>query len=136
LRSGPNDPRLTVLPLDGISLELEHPWMLRLADVPRALAARGYAPGARGELELDVSDDLLASNAGRFVLSVAGGEGTVRRGGSGVLRVDVRGLAALYTGHLGPWALRAAGLADGDDAALEQAAALFDGPAPWMVDWF
>jgi hypothetical protein len=32
--------------------------------------------------------------------------------------------------------LRASGFADGDDAALASASAVFAGPSPWMADHF
>jgi predicted acetyltransferase len=111
-------------------------WLLRIVDVCGALAARGYPQGAEVEVHLEVRDTLLPANDGRFVLTIANGQGEVREGGRGGLRVDVRGLATLYSGHLSPEELRATGLLDGEPRDLAAAALAFAGPAPWMPDMF
>lgn len=111
-------------------------WMLRIVDVRGALEARGYAPGLDGELHLEVRDDVLPWNDGRFVLAVTGGNGKVRKGGRGRLRIDVRGLASLYTGYLGAEELLATDYIEGPDKDLAAATAAFAGPAPWLADFF
>jgi predicted acetyltransferase len=60
----------------------------------------------------------------------------VRPGGDGRLRLDVRALAPLYSGHLSPHALHAVGALEADEGSLAVAAALFGGPAPAMPDMF
>ena len=110
--------------------------LLRLVDVPAALEARGYPPGLHAELHLDVSDDVLPQNNERFTVEVEGERASVRQGGRGELRIDVRGLAPLYTGHLSPGELKSTGYLDGPDQAIATAAALFAGPSPWMPDDF
>jgi len=111
-------------------------WMVRVIDVRKALAARGYSPAVRARVDFEVRDDLLPANNARFVLEVEDGEVRVRKGGRGTLRIDVRGLAALYTGFLSPHQLAAGGLAEGKPAALASAAAVFAGPSPWLVEIF
>ena len=111
-------------------------WMVRILDVARALEARGFPPDLECELSLDVRDDVLPHNAQRFVLEVCKGRGRVRKGGRGKLRIDVRGLAALYTGHWLPADLVAVGLLDGPERDCATASTLFAGPAPWMPDFF
>jgi predicted acetyltransferase len=133
---GPDDAILAHLPEPSYRVTLLHHWMLRIVHVPRALEARGYARGLAAELHLAVRDPLVRDNAGRFVLEVAGGRGSVRRGGSGRLALDVRALAPLFSGRLAPAALRVAGLLDGPPAEMEAAAAVFAGPAPSMPDMF
>src|SRR5262249_31986324 len=109
----------------------------RVLDVAAAMTARGFPPGVSGEVHVDVAgDDIVPENAGRWLLRVEDGRAEVERGGRGTLRTDVRGLAALYTGFHSPADLRAAGFADGDDASLASATALFAGPHPWMADHF
>jgi predicted acetyltransferase len=111
-------------------------WMLRIVDVAGALAARGYPPGLRAELHFDVRDDFLPANAGRYVLTVIGGQGDVQRGGQGRIRLDVRELAALYTGFMAPIELQALGAIAGPPADLARAGSVFAGPRPWLPDMF
>ena len=129
----PDDPALLCLPERCWTARLTDHWMVRLVDLPAALEARGWPPGVSGEVHLDVQDAALPENGGRWVLRVSDGRASVSRGGSGAFSVDVRGLASLYAGHLGPEALVVAGLASG---SARDAAALFAGPAPWMPDFF
>lgn len=111
-------------------------WMLRIVDVTGALGARGYPPGITAELHLDVHDDLLPTNHGRFVLQVADGRGQAHPGGQGRLRLGIRELAALYTGHMAPAELCAAGAIEAINADLALAGAIFAGPRPWFSDMF
>lgn len=136
-RSGPADPLLAQLAEMTYTVTSQTPWMVRLVDIPAALAARGYAPGVTAELHLDVhGDDVLPQNNGRFVLHVADGRGRVEPGGRGSFHVHLRGLAALYTGYFSPMDLPLAGLAAGPESDLMRAEAVFSGPVPWMRDEF
>jgi predicted acetyltransferase len=130
------DPMLGLLPEATWKVERAHRWFLRVAHLERALALRGYAPGAEGELHLDVTDAQLPANAGRYVLRVRNGAASLERGGRGDLKCDARGLAPLYSGFLPPAELRAIGWIDGPDAALETASRIFAGPEPWMPEIF
>ena len=132
----PADPLFTFIANQAHKVEWQMDWLLRIVDVRGALAARGYPPGAEVEVHLAVRDDLLPANDGQFVLTVSNGQGEVREGGRGGLRVDVRGLATLYSGRLSPEELRATGLLDGEPRDLAAAALAFAGPAPWMPDMF
>ncbi|MEJ7654791.1 MAG: sterol carrier protein domain-containing protein [Chloroflexia bacterium] len=113
----------------------EH-WLLRIVDMRTALEARGYPEGVEAELHLDISDDVLPWNNGRFVLAVSGGRGAVREGGEGRLKLDVRGLSQLYTGYLSAQELQMTGYIEGDGRDLSRADAVFAGPTPWMPDEF
>jgi len=82
--------------------------MLRVIDVSKAGKA-GLSFGHRNQLHLEVKDDLLPENNGKFVLSVANGQG-VKRGGLGELKLDVRfrpPSTRLFTPHhlqlIGQW---------------------------------
>ena len=114
----------------------DHRWLLRIVEVRKALETRGYPEDAAGELHVDIQDDLLSANHGRFVLSVADGRGEVRPGGRGDLRTDIRGLAPLYSGLFTPAVLRMTGQIETDDRTLATAARLFAGPEPWMAEMF
>lgn len=106
-----------------------------MTDVAAALKLRGYPP-LDAQLELDIADDSLPENAGRYVLSLRAGKATVARGGEGLIRVDVRGLAAIYSGFTHPSDVQAAGLLDAERAEIARLGAVFAGPAPFILDAF
>lgn len=133
---GPSHPALMLLPRQKYKLEFNYYWMIRIINVAKALSGRGYSAGLKLDMELDITDAVLPENAGRWTLRVEGGRGEVARGGSGRLRCDIRGLAAMYTGHLAPRALALTDLVRGDEADLRAAEAVFGGGSPWMTDFF
>jgi predicted acetyltransferase len=133
--AGPSSTLLPLLPEQPYRIQLQMIWMTRIVDVVRALETRGYPPGAKVSLDLEVIDTVLFENRDRFVLDVEDGVGRVRHGGQGRLRMDIRGLVPLYTGFMSAPALRNAGLLEGEEATLE-AARVFAGPAPGMPDMF
>lgn len=138
LWSGPaNDPFLC-LPDESRYIKVAdwHRWMLRIVDVPKALEARGYPLHVKAELHLEVIDDIIPENAGRYVLSVEAGTATVAPGGNGKLSLDIKGLAPLYTGMMTAAELQSIGWIDGDDLALHKADTIFRGPQPWIVEMF
>lgn len=130
------EPLLALVPEQTYKIVHLERWLLRVVDVPKALMLRGYPVGVETELHLEVWDDLLPENNGRFTLAVSKGRGEVTKGGRGELRLDVRGLAPLYTGLFTPYQLQAIGLIEATDVALSTAAMLFAGSEPWMSDHF
>jgi predicted acetyltransferase len=82
---------------------------LRIVDLPAALAARQYA--ADVDLVLDVTDDLLTHNAGRWRLraSAFGGASCERTTDEADLACDVKALGAAYLGDQVLGGLAAAG---------------------------
>jgi predicted acetyltransferase len=134
--SGPNDPLLALLAEQPYKLTSRLFWMLRIVDVRAALAARGYSAHINSELHLRVRDAALPANSGDFVLRVREGRATTERGGSGRLEIDIRGLAALYSGHRSPAQLAAIGELSGPPPELAAAESTFAGPSPWMRDGF
>jgi predicted acetyltransferase len=124
-----------MLPEATAKVEAYQRWMLRIVDVDRALLARGW-PSMRASVHLDVVDDSLPANQGRRVLSVHEGKADVAAGGRGDVRIDVRGLAALYSGFTTPHALVAQGLASGTDDAMAALRSMFAGPEPWCCDYY
>ena len=133
---GPAEPLLALLAEPTFAVRLGHYWMVRVTHVANALEARGWPAGVTGDLELEVRDELCAENDGRFTLQVSAERGAVRRGGSGTLRLSVRAVAPLYTGHASASALAAQGWLEGDARTLALADALFAGAAPAMSDFF
>ena len=129
-------PALIALPEQSYRVRLDHHWMLRIVDVRKALALRGYPLGLRAEVHLAIRDEVIRANAGRWVLSIDDGHARVRRGGRGDLALHIRTLAPLYTGHLAPLELRALGLLQADPTRAAAASPVFAGPPPGTADMF
>ena len=110
--------------------------MLRIIDVVKALEKRGYPAGIETELHLEVTDEAIDSNNGRFCLKVSQGRGEVTKGGKGELQIGIRGLASLYTGLFTPTQLQLTGYLQTESEALLTAKLLFCGSNPWMADQF
>ncbi|MCB9676908.1 MAG: GNAT family N-acetyltransferase [Alphaproteobacteria bacterium] len=133
---GPSAPLIDLLPEHRVDVKLHEPWLLRVVDVKRALEARGWPPGFAATLDLDVRDPLVRANERRLRVGIADGRATVEEGGTGALRVGVRGLAGLFTGYATPHDLALRGELAGTDDAMRTATAAFAGPAPSLVDFF
>jgi predicted acetyltransferase len=137
----PSDEPL-VWALDDVrSLEItgmrEFLW-LRLVDAPHALRARRYE--IAGDLVLEISDPVLASNRGRFHLRTeAGGSAECEPVDAHVdISLDIAALATAYLGATTFTTLARAGrLRSASPSALRRADLLFgSAPAPWAVmDW-
>ncbi len=128
--------RMLLLPEQSATIEKRDCWMLRIINLPVALSKRGYPPNVETKLHLEVTDDLIAPNNGKFCLQISQGWGEVTEGGKAELKLDIRALAALYTGLFTPYQLQQAGYLEGSVAALATAAQLFAGSEPWMSDFF
>ncbi|BAY82430.1 GCN5-related N-acetyltransferase [Calothrix parasitica NIES-267] len=111
-------------------------WMLRVINVEKAFSARGYCSGIETELHLEITDDLIAENNGKFVLSVVDGRGNIEKGGKGELKLDIRELASLFTGLFSPQQLQLTGKLDGEEQVISTATQIFAGTSPWMMDFF
>ncbi len=133
---GANDMILFLMPEQKQKVFRSLDLMLRIVNVTHALSARGYPPSVQAELHLDLTDELLPANNGRWVLRVADGRGVVEPGGQGRLRMHVRDLAALYTGYYNAIEQRQAGTLTGEPADLAAASLVFSGPRPWLPDMF
>lgn len=125
-----------LLPEQTLDPKFVERWVLRIINVEKALAARGYPSGVESELHLEVQDDLLDANQGKFILSVANRRGEVTRGGKGEMKLDVRSLAPLYTNLFTPQQLQQMGYLQATESAIATATALFANSSPWMPDFF
>jgi predicted acetyltransferase len=106
---------------------------VRLVDVGAALSARTY--NGDGEVVLEVTDELLPENAGRWRVGAAGAE---RTDAEPDLRLDVSALGTVYLGGFGFGDLvRASRAEELSPGAAERADALF-GTAiqPWCAEIF
>ncbi|SDG79995.1 Predicted acetyltransferase [Sinosporangium album] len=137
----PVDDLLPLLVADGDVVTVKKRWpalWLRLSDVPAALSGRGYA--APVDLVLDIADERLPANHGRFRLTVAAGghAGCGRTDDRADLSLHVRDLAAAYLGDTPVSTLVRAGLVTEHTpgAARRLDAALHTPLAPFTADEF
>lgn len=137
LVSWPTDPLLVELSELDTTVAMQEYWMTRLVDAPGAVAARGYPPGLEVTVPLRITDRRVAANDGAFVLEVADGDGRLTPGGDGRVTVDVHDLAALYTGFTPARVLaRRGGLPGSTRADVQALGWAFDGPTPWLREYF
>lgn len=136
-------PLIALLPERIAQMKVHFHWMARIVDVEKALTARGYSPHVKAKVSFAVRDDVLPENESAYTIEVDGGSAQVKRGGSGDMLIDIRGLAALYTGHMTADDLIVTGqlqmardARDGGRAALDALNAIFTGPQPWLGDMF
>lgn len=127
------DPAVRDLLLDLPTLHdvRNHPWMLRVVDLPAAVAARGW-PASRPPrtlaVDIEVIDEHAPWHAGRRRI-VADGDGVrCEPGGSGEVRMHARALGPWYAGSADTAMLRRAGLLTGDTAAAAALDALTGAP--------
>lgn len=132
----PGDRLIALLPEQRYKMIDGFDWVLRIIDVRSALTSRGYQPSLRAELHLDVNDDLFEHNNGRWLVAIADGQAEVRPGGDGRIRLGIRDLAGLYSGHLKPVTLQFSGALSGPDEDLALLELVFSGPAPRLTDPF
>jgi len=136
LAAGPADP-LLLLTGERVCEPLErNDWMLRIVDVKAALESRGWPSAISAEVSLRIRDEVLPQNDGCFTLRVAGGAAAVRPARSAATALDIRGLAALYSGWLSPYQLRQAGYLRGATGSDPLLRSLFGGAPAWMPDFF
>lgn len=120
-----------------VSMRLTPLYQIRLVDVEKALAARGYA-GPAGEVVIEVTDDCAEWNCGTWALAVRDGTPKVRRSTrSPDISFDQRQLAQLYSGHLPPDELsRRDGVTVHRPVAVETLRGWFDPRPPYILDYF
>ncbi len=134
---GPLHPIVPLLDQQRYSVERKDYWMIRVVDVAKALATRGWAPGVNAETTLELRDDLVGANAGTWKIRVRDGRAEASRGSSGgAIRLDARGMAAIYSGMFSATQAALAGLVEGDASAIAAADAIFPGGCPWMIEMF
>jgi predicted acetyltransferase len=112
--------------------QLNDAMWVRIVDLPRALAGRSYS--APVDVVLEVRDDIVASNAGRWRLRAAGGDGVCEpASGAADLVMDIAQLGSAYLGGTRVGALAEAGLVTElrPGAVRQLSAALAWDPAPW-----
>ena len=127
--TSPGDPLHPYLRSSYVNAKIEPDQMLRLVDVEAALSLLDRA--ADEPLVLEVADEVIPENAGRYTV---GAEGVVRGAeASETVALDVRQLAQLYAGYLPARRLTRHGLVEpASEQALELLEALFPVGDPWV----
>jgi predicted acetyltransferase len=117
-----------------------HPWMLRVVDLPAAVAARGWPLAAALRplsVDVEVADEHAPWQAGRHRIVFDGDAVFCEPGGTGAVRLHARALGPWYAGSADTAMLRRAGLLEGDVKAAAVLDALTGAPHPVrMADSF
>lgn len=134
--TAPDDPFWLALPWPGPSIALHSHWMLRLVDLPAAIAERGFAAGPVVVVDLQVHDPVIESNDGAWRLIIKDGRGRIEPGGSGSVQITIDAFAALYSGFQSCNQLAVRGLLQGGSGPCSALDAAFLGASPWTPDIF
>jgi predicted acetyltransferase len=112
--------------------------MLRLVDMPGAVAARGFLVDDVEPIDIEVRDPLAPWNEGQWRLAVEDGKGRLEPGGTGRLALDAATFAALWSGWASPWHLAAAGrLPDATNVDLAALQRMFAARStPHVLDFY
>lgn len=117
-----------------------HPWMLRVIDLPTAVAARGWPLTALMRpfaVDIEVIDEHAPWQAGRHRIVSDGDAVFCEPGGTGAVRLHARALGPWFAGSADTQMLRRAGLLEGDAKIAAQLDALTGAPRPVrMADSF
>lgn len=136
---GPADDLLFLLlgASDPLAVRSEIRWMLRLVDAAGAVAARGWRPGLRGRVDLEIADEHAPWNAGRWRLEVDQGAASLVPGGAGTIEVGIGALSSWWAGYARARTLAATGLLRAaDEPALATLDALGATSPPVLVDFY
>ena len=110
--------------------------MTRILDVQAALVARDGGV-FDGGLHLEVADQQIPRNNGRFVVTHTGDGLEVEEGGSGRVTMMINDLSAMFTGFRSPESLALRGrLGDATGKDIEALTRLFAAPQPTLIDSF
>lgn len=143
--TGPTNPLLLALPEQTYKpMLLRDHWMLRIVDLKAALEQRDWPRGIEATLTLDVQDESLRANSGRWSIRCADGRAKARRLDRGVksrgpaISCDIGALASLYAGFAPAQHLALSGRVKGDDESIALASALFASTrgVPMLTDMF
>ncbi|MBX3401778.1 MAG: GNAT family N-acetyltransferase [Phycisphaeraceae bacterium] len=143
--TGPTNPLLIALPEQTYKpMLLRDHWMLRLVDLKAALEQRAWPRGIDATLTLDVKDENLSGNTGRWSLKVSDERATVRKLARGTkprgaaIKCDIGALATLYAGFASAEQLALGGRVEGSPDSLAIASALFASTrgVPMLTDMF
>jgi predicted acetyltransferase len=125
-----------------VELRSDFFWMARGLNLAAALATRGYNTALRGSVVLAVDDPVLpppvGTDARAYRLTVAGGVAEVLPADAEDVQVHLhaRAVGPLFTGFRSAGELAGAGLAEGDEDALDWLSCAFASSPPFLLDFF
>ncbi len=131
---GANDLFFQMIPNREAIISSSYEWLLRILDVRMAIEARGYPPGFELGFSLEVADDLIKENNGKYHVEISGGRASVSEALHADLVIDMRGFASLYTGYLSPWDLYRLGHLKGKPGGLDNLSGVFSSYVPGTPD--
>ncbi|MHB8513520.1 MAG: GNAT family N-acetyltransferase [Actinomycetota bacterium] len=134
--SAPVEPLQVLFREQPIEVKWRMNAMVRVLDVQAALQARGYDDEASGSVTFEVHDDLIPENHGPWSLRLESGKAFVEPAEKAAAKLSVNALSAIYTGFLKPATARTLGLLDASDADVRGLEGIFEGPTPWLTDFF
>lgn len=132
----PVDPFAMLLDEERIRIDARNAVMLRVLDVPAAIAARGYRGDIAHRISLTVVDPLFPGNNGPWQIDIDAGIGSVKPVDNSEITLPIGVFSAIYTGFLRPSEARMIGLLEASDDEIRRLEGIFDGPTPWIIDHF
>ncbi len=139
LSGGPLHPMLSLMHSHHHTISKGEVWMLRITDLARALALRGYPRHVTGTIQINVHDPTVRENDGSWTLHVEHGRAEVKKEAAmrPAITCGIGALASLYSGFYTATQGALLGWVEGEPGALESADAIFGGGGvPWMGDYF
>ncbi|MFZ4575194.1 MAG: GNAT family N-acetyltransferase, partial [Phycisphaerales bacterium] len=134
-----SNPLGALLPLSSFQVCVAHDWMLRIVHLKRAIETRGYSKAVRVAFDLEIHDDVIAGNRGRWTVRIEDGcakcepsDGTDRP----TLHAGIGGFTPVYSGYLTALAARNIGLVKCDDHVAALLDGVFGAGSPAMADFF
>ncbi|CAO3420470.1 GNAT family N-acetyltransferase [Azospirillum doebereinerae] len=138
-RGGPDDPLALLAEDVGVRMDGREEWLIRVLDVERALATRGYPSGAMDCVNFEINDFLIPENNRRFHLRVEGGSGVIAspaRDDAPMATLGIAAFSSLFSGHASARTLWQTGMLRGEETTADRIDRLFGGARPWMPDRF
>jgi predicted acetyltransferase len=137
--SGPlHEPLFAAQHDHAIELDFSFRAMLRILNVPEALAGRGYQSLIDAEATIRVNDPGTPANDRAWRLAISKGSATVTAADEATAggTVSIQGLASIYSGALLARDAVRTGSLEADRETILALEAIFAGPTPWLADFF
>jgi predicted acetyltransferase len=112
-------------------------WMIRVLDIERAIAERGFSSCLSGRVVVELADDILPHNAGSWVIEVQDGKGSAARTDEPAqVKLGIDTFAPIFSGFASATQMMLNGRVEGDNKAVRVLDGLFAATTPWMSDDF